>query len=98
MSKAKFTETFEFLFPHGKAAKFCQQIFSVFDTDATGFVEFGEFLLSISLTRPGHLERKLANAFVVYDLDRNGFVERREMERFIGALCELMEAGGSRDG
>lgn len=91
MTKDKFIETYTFLFPVGKADKFCKQIFKVFDTDHTGTIEFDEFLLSISLTRPGMAEKKLENAFVLYDLDKDGFIDCKEMDKLIEAVYELMD-------
>ena len=40
LSKVKFIENYQQLFPQGKAQKFCEHIFRTFDTDNSGKIDF----------------------------------------------------------
>ncbi len=40
LSKAKFVEVYQQLFPQGNAQKFCSHIFRTFDTDNSGKIDF----------------------------------------------------------
>jgi Ca2+-binding EF-hand superfamily protein len=40
LSKAKFIEVYQQLFPQGNAQKFCSHIFRTFDTDNSGKIDF----------------------------------------------------------
>lgn len=45
LSKAKFIEVYQQLFPQGDAQKFCSHIFRTFDTDNSGKIDFKYVLL-----------------------------------------------------
>ena len=47
----------------GKADKFCNHVFKVFDFDDSGQIDFTEFLIAISVTAQGDAKRKLSMAF-----------------------------------
>ena len=49
-----------------------------------------EFLIAISVTSQGDVKQKLSMAFKMYDLDKNGRVEKKEMEKIIEAIYDLL--------
>jgi Ca2+-binding EF-hand superfamily protein len=59
LSKTKFIEVYQQLFPQGDAQKFCSHIFRTFDTDNSGKIDFKEFLMAINITAKGDPEKKL---------------------------------------
>jgi Ca2+-binding EF-hand superfamily protein len=54
-----------------------------FFPDSSGEIDFTEFLIAISVTAQGDLRKKLVLAFKMYDVDRNGKVDKKEMEKII---------------
>ena len=91
MNKDKFIQSYSFLYPNGKANKFCKNVFKVFDPRNSGEIKFAEFMLAISVTTPGMIKKKLNNAFIIYDIDQNGVVDRNEMEKIIAGIYELLD-------
>jgi len=59
-------------YPQGKADKFCAQVFSVFDADNSGRIDFTEFLIAISVSTQKDIKKKLHLAFAMYDTNKNG--------------------------
>ena len=74
----------------GKADKFCNHVFKVFDADGSGLIDFGEFLIAISVTAQGDARKKLILAFKMYDVDKNGKVDKKEMQKIIEAVYDLL--------
>lgn len=48
-------------------------------------------LLAISVQSLGQLDRKLELAFQIYDLDKNGAIDKTEMEFVINAIFDLLD-------
>jgi len=90
LDKKKFTEVYSEFYPNGKADKFCSQVFKVFDVDNSGKIDFVEFLIAISISSHGDTKKKLSLAFKMYDIDGNGKIDKKEMERLIKAIYDLV--------
>jgi Ca2+-binding EF-hand superfamily protein len=65
-------------------------VFKVFDADGSGQIDFTEFLIAISITAQGDAKKKLVLAFKMYDVDKNGRVDKKEMEKIIEAIYDLL--------
>ncbi|KAI3381536.1 hypothetical protein SNEBB_008700 [Seison nebaliae] len=90
LDKKTFVKTYKKLYPSGKPEKFCDYLFRVFDADSSGKIDFGEFLIAVSLTTSGDLRQRLSWSFDMYDIDGNGKIDHREMEKLIEAIYELL--------
>lgn len=90
LDKKKFTQVYKEFFPQGKAEKFSAELFKLFDTDHSGKIDFQEFLVAISVSSSTDLRKKLQMAFDLYDTNDNGRIERKEMEKIIVAIYDLM--------
>jgi Ca2+-binding EF-hand superfamily protein len=90
LDKKKFVDAYKAFYPQGKADKFCNHVFKVFDFDNSGQIDFTEFLIAISVTAQGDAKKKLSMAFKMYDMDRNGKVDKKEMEKIIEAIYDLL--------
>lgn len=97
MNKQKFLELYNFLFPNGNSKKYCKAIFKTFDTTDSGKIQFSDLMFSISLTITGDVKKKINIAFRLYDIDHNGMIDKKEMQKIIRAIYDLSETNVSRD-
>ncbi len=65
-------------------------MFKSFDTDGSGEIDFCEFMMAVSVTAKGDIKEKLTLAFKMFDLDKNGTVDRKEMEKIMEAIYDLL--------
>lgn len=91
LSKKEFIKIYEELFPSGKARKFCELVFNVFDKDKTNTIDFSEFIMACSLTSRGKPKDNIALAFEVYDSNHDMLLQREEMQVILEAVHELYE-------
>lgn len=68
-----------------------EKLFLAFDQDNSGFVTFSEFLIAISLSGSSDPEKKLHLAFLIYDTNRNGRIEKHEIDAIIKGIKDLSE-------
>jgi len=53
-------------------------------------LDFGEFIIAISVTAHQEPKKKLEWAFSMYDIDRNGFIDKKEMKKIMDAIFDLL--------
>lgn len=90
LDKKQFTNVFKEFYPQGKAEKFSASIFNVFDTDHSGKIDFTEFLVAISTSSSNDVKQKLHLGFKLYDTNNNGSIDKKEMQKLIDAIYDLM--------
>jgi len=89
LGKEDFYNIYKHFFPYGNPAKFSKFLFTVFDQNQDGEIEFEEFVNALSVTSRGTLEAKLKWAFQLYDQDRDGYVTRDEMLNIITSIYSM---------
>jgi len=67
-------------------------IFYAFDRDGNGAVDFNEFASGFSILAGGSKSDKLSLAFHLFDLDRDGYVSRRELWEYLRAFLTVLVA------
>ena len=53
-------------------------------------IDFNEFLIATSITLHGNEKDKLKMAFSLYDINRNGRIEKKEMKKIFEAIADLL--------
>jgi len=86
LTKFEFSKIYAEFFPTGNPIAFASFVFNVFDEDNSGYIDFEEFLMALSVTSRGNIEDKLEWAFKLYDIDGNGSITKDEMEHIIEAI------------
>lgn len=86
ISKYEFLVIYSKFFPSGDGTEFTDHIFRTYDQDQNGFIDFREFLVTISIAQRGTPEEKLKWAFRLYDLDGNGSLTRTEIKTVLTVI------------
>ena len=66
-----------------------EHIFRLFDKDGNGSIDFKEFMVVLYIMSSGTPEENLKQIFKVFDLDRDGCINREEMIRICRDLAYL---------
>ncbi|XP_028430866.1 guanylyl cyclase-activating protein 1 [Perca flavescens] len=71
-------------------------MFTTFDMNNDGFIDFIEYVAALSLVLKGGVKQKLRWYFKLYDIDRSGCIDREELLQIIksiraisGVPCEI---------
>jgi len=72
-----------------------EQLFAMFDTDGSGQIELGEFILGLSSYVNLSTEERAKFAFLMTDKDGSGFVDREELITILKA--NFIKKGGSNE-
>jgi len=68
------------------SAEFSQRIFSAFDHDSDSTISFDEFVRGLSSLSPrASIMEKAQFCFLVYDIDKNGYIEKEELKEVLKA-------------
>ncbi|XP_045158035.2 neurocalcin-delta B-like [Mercenaria mercenaria] len=78
-----------------KVGSLANSIFDAFDEDGNGTVDFEEFLVGLSIAEMSANTDKVSKmkrirwAFNVYDKDRSGTIDKREMRQIVKAVADV---------
>lgn len=65
-------------------------VFTDFDTDKDGFVDFCELSSGISVFCKGSQHEKIKAAFSLFDVNQDGFISREEMETYLASVFRII--------
>lgn len=93
LSKKNFRKVYKQAFGD-RVTEFADAVFHSFDIDGNGKVDFEEFLVGLSLSDSVNNDRqsrirKLRWAFNVYDKDRSGTIDKKEMVSIVKAVFHI---------
>jgi len=89
LDKKQFLNVYKKFYPEGKADKYCNFVFKAFDTDNNNWIDFTEFLFAVGVSQHGDLKDKLRMAFDIYDQNKDGQINRKDMIKIIEAMYDL---------
>ncbi|KAM4048008.1 guanylyl cyclase-activating protein 3 [Anomaloglossus baeobatrachus] len=72
-----------------EANRYIEQVFSTFDMNKDGFIDFLEFIAAINLVLRGKIDQKLKWYFKLYDADGNGAIDRKELLSILTAVQSI---------
>lgn len=89
LTMKEFKEVYNSVFD-GDASGFVEHLFRSFDMDRDGYVDFKEFIVGLCVSGSDKPNTKLKWAFRMYDVDGNGSISRGEMESMLKAIYRMI--------
>jgi len=80
-----------------KVDKYAEFVFSAFDTDHSGKIEFTEFLIAFNIRSKGKIEDKLNWTFDVYDRNGDGVIDKKELKKMFSMLFTMLNVNKKDD-
>ena len=77
--------------PKKDAAKMEKHVFRMYDSDKDGFIDFTEFMLLFHIMSDGTPEEVLTKIFRVFDVNSDGTISMKEMNKLIKDMYGLLK-------
>ncbi|KAM9405097.1 recoverin 2 [Salvelinus alpinus] len=90
ISPEEFEKIYARFFPDSEAKTYAQHVFRSFDTNEDGTLDFKEYIIALHMTSSGKTTRKLEWAFSLFDVDKNGYITKTEVEVICQAIFKLI--------
>nr|XP_020019965.1 Kv channel-interacting protein 1 isoform X3 [Castor canadensis] len=72
------------------ASAYAHYLFNAFDTTQTGSVKFEDFVTALSILLRGSVYEKLRWTFNLYDINKDGYINKEEMMDIVKAIYDMM--------
>ncbi|KAM9377638.1 A-type potassium channel modulatory protein KCNIP1 isoform 1-T1 [Pholidichthys leucotaenia] len=76
--------------PPPDASTYAHYLFNAFDTGHTGSIKFEDFVTALSILLRGSVTEKLQWTFNLYDINRDGYINKEEMTDIVRAIYDMM--------
>jgi len=83
MTVTQFKRLYRETFPNGNPDHFAEHVFKTFDTNNSGYIDFRQFLTTLSAQLKGSFEDKLKWLFGLYDADATGYISKEDLSNMI---------------
>ncbi|XP_052052644.1 Kv channel-interacting protein 1 [Apodemus sylvaticus] len=90
VNEETFKQIYAQFFPHGDASTYAHYLFNAFDTTQTGSVKFEDFVTALSILLRGTVHEKLRWTFNLYDINKDGYINKEEMMDIVKAIYDMM--------
>ncbi|KAM9794957.1 A-type potassium channel modulatory protein KCNIP1 isoform 2-T2 [Neosynchiropus ocellatus] len=77
-------------FPFSDASTYAHYLFNAFDSAHTGSIKFEDFVTALSILLRGTITEKLRWTFNLYDINRDGYINKEEMMDIVRAIYDMM--------
>uniref|UniRef100_A0A8D2P4D5 Potassium voltage-gated channel interacting protein 1 n=1 Tax=Zosterops lateralis melanops TaxID=1220523 RepID=A0A8D2P4D5_ZOSLA len=72
------------------ATMYAHYLFNAFDTAQNGSVKFEDFVIALSILLRGTVHEKLRWTFNLYDINKDGYINKEEMMDIVKAIYDMM--------
>eukprot|EP01136_Pigoraptor_vietnamica_P035783 Opistho-1_new@101485 len=79
------------------ATVFLERLFDAFDVNHDHSIDFREFIHGLNIFLKGTPQEKLELSFRMYDIDRNGYIDREELFEIMSNVYKLYYKDDNRD-
>jgi Ca2+-binding EF-hand superfamily protein len=93
MTATQFRNLYKETFPNGNPDKFAEHVFQAFDKENKGYIDFRQFLTTLSAQLKGNFEEKLEWLFSLYHASNVNYITKENLLEMISAIYNLH--GGS---
>lgn len=76
--------------PLTDASTYAHYLFHAFDTRNNGSIKFEDFVMGLSTLLRGTVRDKLEWTFHLYDINKDGFINKEEMTEIVRAIYDMM--------
>ncbi|XP_074459690.1 A-type potassium channel modulatory protein KCNIP1 isoform X1 [Larus michahellis] len=90
VNEETFKQIYAQFFPHGDASMYAHYLFNAFDTAQNGSVKFEDFVMALSILLRGTVHEKLRWTFNLYDINKDGYINKEEMVDIVKAIYDMM--------
>ncbi|XP_071370324.1 A-type potassium channel modulatory protein KCNIP1 isoform X2 [Centroberyx affinis] len=90
VNEETFKQIYSQFFPHGDASTYAHYLFNAFDTAHNGSIKFEDFVTALSILLRGSVREKLQWTFNLYDINRDGYINKEEMTDIVRAIYDMM--------
>uniref|UniRef100_A0A8C5WCB6 EF-hand domain-containing protein n=1 Tax=Leptobrachium leishanense TaxID=445787 RepID=A0A8C5WCB6_9ANUR len=91
-----FKQIYSQFFPHGDASMYAHYLFNAFDAAQSGSVKFEEFVTALSILLRGTIHEKLRWTFNLYDLNKDGYINKELLSQLGGNSHPRQQQGSTR--
>uniref|UniRef100_A0A8C1XCP7 EF-hand domain-containing protein n=1 Tax=Cyprinus carpio TaxID=7962 RepID=A0A8C1XCP7_CYPCA len=90
VNEEMFKQIYSQFFPHGDASTYAHYLFNAFDSSHNGSIKFEDFVRALSILLRGTTTEKLQWTFNLYDINRDGYINKEEMTDIVKAIYDMM--------
>uniref|UniRef100_A0A3P8V585 Potassium voltage-gated channel interacting protein 1 n=1 Tax=Cynoglossus semilaevis TaxID=244447 RepID=A0A3P8V585_CYNSE len=90
VNEETFKQIYSQFFPQGDASTYAHYLFNAFDTTQSGSIKFEDFVTALSTLLRGSITEKLQWTFNLYDINRDGYINKEEMTGIVRAIYDMM--------
>ncbi|XP_062857169.1 Kv channel-interacting protein 1-like [Trichomycterus rosablanca] len=90
VNEETFKQIYSQFFPQGDASTYAHYLFNAFDSGQNGSIKFEDFVTALSILLRGSTREKLQWTFNLYDINRDGYINKEEMTDIVRAIYDMM--------